>query len=88
MVNAAAPFKPGDKVLCDEWITGIRQEGEVVDVLIYPGSPNEAWIVFVNHGDYEYAYAHNEVTLVRTEPTRVIYVDFKKRKRIKNPFKS
>lgn len=85
---STAPFKPGDKVLCEEWITGITQEGEVVDVLIYPGSSNEAWIIFVDHGDMTYAYAHNELTLIRTEPDEVIYIDFKKRKRIKSPFKS
>lgn len=87
MVNTA-PFKPGDKVICEEWLTGATQEGEVVNVLIYPGSPGDAWIVFVSHGGHEYAYAHNELTLVRPDDGQVIYVDFKKRKRIKSPFKS
>ena len=73
-----APFKKGDKVFCH--LFSYTERGEVVDIW----QINNSWLIMVDHGEIEFAYAPDELSLVPEESNgNVIYVNFKTKQRCK-----
>lgn len=75
--EVSCPFQNGDRVFCH--LLSHTEKGEVVDVWeVRPG----AWLVMVDHGDMEFAYAPNELSLIPQEKDdKVIFVNFHTKQR-------
>lgn len=72
------PFKTGDKVFCH--LETYTELGVVVDSWWIRGS----WLVMVDHGELEYAYAPYELSLVPEESNdKVVYANFKTKRWLK-----
>ena len=71
------PFKTGDKVFCH--LESYTEQGTVIDVWDVRGS----WLVMVDHGEIEYAYAPHELSLIpENRDNKVILVNFKTKTRL------
>lgn len=71
------PFKAGDKVFCH--LLSYTEQGEVVDAWQIRNS----WYVMVNHGEIEFAYTPDELSLIPDESSnKVVYVNFKTKRRL------
>lgn len=73
-----SPFKVGDKVFCH--LLSHTEQGEVVDA--WEVRPN-AWLVLVDHGEMEFAYAPSELSLIPQEKDdKLILVNFQTKQRL------
>lgn len=70
------PFKKGDEVFCH--MDCYTERGTVVD----SWQIQDSWLVMVDHGEIEYAYAPYELSLIPKESDKVIQVNFKTKKRL------
>lgn len=72
-----SPFKVGDKVFCH--FLAHTEQGEVVDTWQIRG----AWLIMVDHGDLEFAYTPNELSLIPQEKdNKVVFVNFQTKQRL------
>jgi len=78
IINNAVPFKKGDKVFCH--LLSYTEQGEIVDIWQVRGS----WLIMVDHGTHEFAYAPDELSLIPKESNNtVIYANFKTKRWLK-----
>jgi hypothetical protein len=77
------PFKVGDKVFCHK--DSYAEQGIVVDVWEIPFQDGSlAWLVTVDHGEFEYAYMPSELSLIPKESNnKVVYANFKTKRWLK-----
>jgi hypothetical protein len=79
--TASAPFQVGDPVFCH--CEAHSCNGTVVDVWeANLSSEDTSWMIVVDHGDFEFAYTPNELSLIPTsKDNNLVLVNFKTKQR-------